>query len=98
MSFAYKIEKNLEVRVARIFNTYGPRMQVMDGRVVTNFINQALRGEKLTINGDGTQTRSFQYIDDLINGLLCLMESNYEKPINLGRPEEYKIIDFAKVS
>ena len=85
-----------QIRVARIFNTYGPRMLPDDGRVVSNFIVQALRNHPLTLYGDATQTRSFCYVDDLVDGLISLMESNYACPINLGNPIEYSIRDLAK--
>jgi UDP-glucuronate decarboxylase len=85
------------VRVARIFNTFGPRMNAYDGRVVSNFIVQALRGEPLTIYGDGAQTRSFQYIHDLVDGLILLMNGNYTNPVNLGNPQEYTIKEFAEM-
>lgn len=83
------------MRVARIFNTYGPRMNPYDGRVVSNFIVQALRGEDMTIYGDGNQTRSFQYIHDLIDGLIALMNSGETRPVNLGNSAEFTIGDFA---
>jgi len=85
----------LDVKVARIFNTYGPRMQEDDGRVVSNLIVQALKGEPLTIYGKGEQTRSFCYVDDLINGLIALMESSESGPLNLGNPVEMTIAEFA---
>ncbi|XP_076436007.1 UDP-glucuronic acid decarboxylase 1-like [Babylonia areolata] len=97
MCYAYKKQENLEVRVARIFNTYGPRMHMNDGRVVSNFILQALQNEPITIYGDGTQTRSFQYVTDLVNGLMLLMSSNYSLPVNLGNPDEHTIMDFAQI-
>ena len=81
----------------RIFNTYGPNMRSDDGRVISNFIVQALRGEKITLYGDGTQTRSFCYVDDLINGLIKLMNTNINGPINLGNPTEITIIELAKI-
>ncbi len=87
----------VEIRIARIFNTYGPRMCTNDGRVVSNFIMQALRNEPLTIYGKGTQTRSFCYINDLIDGILKLMNSNFSKPINIGNPQEYTIIKLAGI-
>jgi UDP-glucuronate decarboxylase len=89
----YHREHNLEIKIARIFNTYGPNMAVDDGRVVSNFICQALNNKKITINGDGTQTRSFQYIDDLIDGLIKMMEtdSDFVGPLNLGNPDEISI-------
>ena len=97
LSFDYKRMHNTEIRVARIFNTYGPRMLPNDGRVVSNFIVQALKGENLTIYGDGEQTRSFCYVDDLIEGLICLMNSNQNGPINIGNPVEFTINDLAKL-
>ena len=93
----YKRIHDVDVRIARIFNTYGPNMLPNDGRVVSNFIVQALNNKSLTIYGDGQQTRSFCYVDDLINGLIKLMESNYTNPVNLGNPEEFKIIELADI-
>ena len=87
----YAQMSNVSVRIARIFNTYGPRMNMNDGRVASNFIYQALQKQPITVYGDGSQTRSFQYIDDLVDGLLALMESDYTKPVNIGNPDEYKI-------
>ena len=81
----------MEVRVARIFNTYGPRMHMNDGRVVSNFVIAALRDEPLTIYGSGKQTRSFQYVTDLVDGLVALMNSNYTQPVNIGNPVERSI-------
>jgi len=95
LCFDYNRVHDVEVRVARIFNTYGPRMLPNDGRVVTNFIVQALRNEDLTIYGDGSQSRSFCYVDDLVDGLIMLMNSNYKKPVNLGNPEEFSILELA---
>ncbi|XP_015785098.1 UDP-glucuronic acid decarboxylase 1 [Tetranychus urticae] len=95
LSYAYAKQENVAVRVARIFNTYGPRMNINDGRVVSNFIMQSLLNHSITIYGDGTQTRSFAYIDDLVDGLIKLMNSNYSLPVNLGNPEEYTILEFA---
>lgn len=94
---AYHREHGINIRIVRIFNTYGPRIREDDGRVVPTFITQALRGEDLTVFGDGTQTRSFCYVDDLIEGILRLMEVECEEPINLGNPAEIKIIDLAKL-
>ncbi len=96
--FDYRRQHNLPIKVARIFNTYGPRMLPDDGRVVSNFINQALRGDSITIYGDGSQTRSFCYVDDLVDGLLRLMESDEEitGPINLGNPDEFSIKELAE--
>jgi len=86
----------LQIRIARIFNTYGPKMDKNDGRVVSNFIMQALKGDPITIYGDGKQTRSFCYIDDLIQGLYLLMNSDYSFPVNLGNPQEITILELAK--
>lgn len=86
---------DVDSKIVRIFNTYGPRMATGDGRVVSNFIMQALRGEKLTIYGSGKQTRSFCYVDDLVQGLLLMMSSDFSGPFNLGNPEEYNMIELA---
>jgi UDP-glucuronate decarboxylase len=95
--FAYHEKEGIEIKIARIFNTYGPRMAQNDGRVVSNFIVQALKGDDLTIYGDGSQTRSFCYISDLIEGLIRLMKKeNFTGPVNLGNPEEISVIDLAK--
>ncbi len=95
MTMAYRRTHGLQTRIARIFNTYGPRMRMRDGRVVPNFICQALRGEPLTVYGDGGQTRSFCYVDDLIEGLVRLLWSDEMEPTNLGNPQEMTIRDFA---
>lgn len=96
--FDYKREKGCDIRVARIFNTYGPYMAANDGRVVSNFIVQALKGEPITIYGSGTQTRSFCYVDDLIIGLKLLMaKENSQEPINLGNPETFTMIELANL-
>lgn len=84
-------QDGVEVRVARIFNTFGPRMHMNDGRVVSNFILQALQNDSITIYGNGNQTRSFQYVSDLVDGLVSLMSSNYSQPINIGNPVEHTI-------
>ncbi len=97
LCFDYQRMHDIEIRIARIFNTYGPRMLPNDGRVISNFIVQSLRGENLTIYGDGNQTRSFCYVDDLINGLIKLMNSNHNGPINLGNENEYTIKQIANV-
>ena len=86
---------NIETKIVRIFNTYGPRMQLNDGRVVTNFITQALKGEDITIYGDGNQTRSFSYIDDTVSGILALMYSNYNEVFNIGNPNEITVNQLA---
>eukprot|EP00121_Abeoforma_whisleri_P003922 Awhi_evm1s3535 len=91
MCFAYKKQTGVDIRVARIFNTFGPRMHPDDGRVVSNFIIQSLKGEDLTIYGNGEQTRSFQYVEDLVDGLMALMNGNYSYPVNLGNPTETSI-------
>jgi UDP-glucuronate decarboxylase len=91
MMYAYEQQGGVEVRVARIFNTFGPRMHPNDGRVVSNFIIQALQGKDITIYGTGEQTRSFQYVDDLVSGLIKLMNGNYSQPVNLGNPEEFQV-------
>ena len=96
MMYAYKNQNNVEVRIARIFNTFGPRMHPNDGRVVSNFIIQALQGKDITIYGDGSQTRSFQYVDDLTEGLVRLMNGSYDGPVNIGNPDEYSIKQFAE--
>ncbi len=97
--FDYRRQFGLPIKVARIFNTYGPRMHPQDGRVVSNFIVQALRGEPITIYGDGSQTRSFCYVDDLIDGLIRLMNSGpqFTGPVNLGNPVEFRIVELAEL-
>jgi UDP-glucuronate decarboxylase len=94
----YHRQNNVKVKIARIFNTYGPRMALNDGRVVSNFVVQALKGEDITVYGDGSQTRSFCYVDDMIDGLIRMMESDdgFLGPVNLGNPDEFKILDLAK--
>ncbi len=96
VTMAYNTFHKVETRIARIFNTYGPKMRLNDGRALPAFIGQALRGEDLTIFGDGSQTRSFCYVDDLVNGIHKLLVSNYEMPVNLGNPSEISINEFAK--
>lgn len=95
LTMAYHRFHNIDTHIVRIFNTYGPRMRLDDGRVVPNFIQQALRGEPLTIYGDGSQTRSFCYVDDLIEGIYRLMLSDYHEPVNIGNPDEISIREFA---
>ncbi|CAF0886165.1 unnamed protein product [Adineta steineri] len=95
MCYAYAQQEGISIRIARIFNTYGPRMHMNDGRVVSNFVLQALQNEPITIYGTGKQTRSFQYVSDLVDGLIALMNSNYSMPMNLGNPDEYTIEQFA---
>ena len=97
LCFDYQRMNDVEVRVVRIFNTYGPRMLPDDGRVVSNFIVQALRGEPLTLYGDGSQTRSFCYVNDLIEGLIRLMNSEHTGPINIGNPDEFTIRQLAEL-
>jgi UDP-glucuronate decarboxylase len=97
MMYAYEKQSKVEVRVARIFNTFGPRMHPNDGRVVSNFIIQALQGKDITIYGAGKQTRSFQYVDDLVRGLMLLMNGNYSGPVNIGNPSEFTVKDFAEM-
>jgi UDP-glucuronate decarboxylase len=96
LTFDYYRQNKVDVRVARIFNTYGPRMLENDGRVVSNFIVQALRGIPLTVYGDGSQTRSFCYVSDLVEGLIRLMNNDYIGPVNLGNPDEYTILQLAQ--
>lgn len=96
MTYAFHREHHVDVRVIRIFNTYGPKMDPQDGRVVTNLMFQALRGEPMTVYGDGLQTRSFQYVLDLVEGIVRLMNTDYALPVNLGNPGEFTILDFAK--
>ncbi|MBA3596908.1 MAG: SDR family oxidoreductase [Methylibium sp.] len=96
LAFAYRWQRNVEIRVARLFNSYGPRLRPGDGRVVSNFIVQALRGEPLTVYGDGQQTRSFCYVDDTVEGLLKLMDGPIEGPVNLGNPVEHTILELAE--
>ena len=96
LCFDYKRQFGTDVRVGRIFNSYGPRMQINDGRVISNFITQALKNEPITVYGSGEQTRSFCYVDDLIDGILKLMESNVlQNPINIGNPSEITILELA---
>ena len=96
ITMAYHTFHGLETRIVRIFNTYGPRMRLNDGRVLPAFIGQALRGEDLTIFGDGSQTRSFCYVDDLVEGIVRLLNSDYSLPVNIGNPDEITISQFAE--
>ena len=96
ITMAYHTYHGLETRIARIFNTYGPRMRLNDGRALPAFIGQALRGEDLTVFGDGSQTRSFCFVDDLVEGIFKLLHSDYSGPVNLGNPDEVSILEFAK--
>ena len=95
ITMAYKRKKNADIRICRIFNTYGPRMRLADGRVVPNFISQAIKGDDITVYGDGNQTRSFCYVSDLVDGIIKLMESSVDTPVNLGNPSERSMIEFA---
>ncbi|OUS49081.1 GDP-mannose 4,6 dehydratase [Ostreococcus tauri] len=98
LCFDYHRQEGVDIRIARIFNTYGPRMALEDGRVVSNFVSQALRGEPLTVYGDGKQTRSFQYVDDLVAGLMALMDNENEiGPVNIGNPGEFTMLELAEV-
>ncbi len=96
ITMAYHTYHGLETRIVRIFNTYGPRMRLNDGRVLPAFIGQALRGEELTMFGDGSQTRSFCYVDDLVEGIYRLLHSNYAQPVNIGNPDEITIKEFGE--
>ncbi len=96
LAMAYHHAHGVDTRIVRIFNTYGPRMRLADGRVVPNFIAQALRGEALTVYGDGSQTRSFQYVSDLIEGIYRLLQSDFNEPVNIGNPTEMTILQFAE--
>ncbi|HIE31618.1 MAG TPA: SDR family oxidoreductase [Methanosarcinales archaeon] len=96
ITMAYHRYHGMDTRIVRIFNTYGPRMRAGDGRVVPNFINQALRGEDITVYGDGSQTRSFCYVSDLIDGIFRLMASDFTDPVNIGNPGEMTVLEFAK--
>ncbi len=97
ITMAYHRAHGVDTHIVRIFNTYGPRMRLDDGRVVPNFVGQALRGEPLTVYGDGSQTRSFCYVSDLIEGIYRLLISGYNEPVNIGNPTETSILEFAKV-
>jgi dTDP-glucose 4,6-dehydratase len=96
LALAYHRSHGLDVRIIRIFNTYGPRLRPADGRVVSNFLVQAMRGEPLTVYGDGKQTRSFCYVEDEIRGILGLLESDYVGPVNIGNPNEFTILELAQ--
>jgi len=97
LAYGFQRQDGVDIRVARIFNTYGPRMNPLDGRVVSNFIVQALRGEDMTVYGDGKQTRSFQYVHDLVDGLIALMSSSETRPVNIGNGDEFTIGEFAEL-
>jgi dTDP-glucose 4,6-dehydratase len=97
MTMAYHRAHGVDVRIVRIFNTYGERMRPLDGRVVSNFIVQALAGKPLTVYGDGSQTRSFCYVDDEVRGLLALLDSDYVGPMNIGNPDEFTVLELARI-
>ena len=97
MTMAYHRSHGVDVRIVRIFNTYGERMRPLDGRVVSNFIVQALAGKPLTVYGDGSQTRSFCYVDDEVRGLLALLDSDYVGPVNVGNPDEFTVLELAEI-
>jgi len=96
MTMAYHRHHGVDVRIVRIFNTFGPRMQLHDGRAIPNFMTQAIRGEPITVFGDGGQTRSFCYVDDLIEGILRLLRSDYVGPVNIGNPQEMSLLEMAQ--
>src|SRR5947199_8699333 len=93
---AYHRTHGVDTRIVRIFNTFGERMRLDDGRVLPNFMGQALRGEPLTVYGDGSQTRSFCYVDDLVEGIVRLLRSDFHEPVNVGNPDEVTILEFAR--
>lgn len=97
LTIAYSNKRNLDVRIVRIFNTYGPRMRINDGRAIPNFINQAIRNENLTVYGDGSQTRSFCFIEDTIRGIYKALMCNYKLPINIGNQNEYSILKLVEI-
>jgi len=97
ITMAYHRYHGLDTRIVRIFNTYGPRMRVLDGRVVSNFIVQALKGEPITVYGEGAQTRSFCYVDDLVDGIVRLFERGSNEPTNIGNPREFTVLELAKI-
>jgi len=97
LTMAYHREHDIDIRIVRIFNTYGPRIRTDDGRVIPTFVTQALKGENLTVFGDGSQTRSFCYVEDLIDGVMKLMEVEYHLPMNLGNPQEVSVLELAQL-
>ncbi|HNY41012.1 MAG TPA: GDP-mannose 4,6-dehydratase, partial [Bryobacteraceae bacterium] len=97
VTMAYRRKHGLRTSIARIFNTFGPRMQLDDGRVVPSFLGSALRGEPITVYGDGTQTRSFCYVSDMVDGLVRLALAGYPEPVNLGNPREMTMLEFASL-
>jgi dTDP-glucose 4,6-dehydratase len=96
ITMAYHTYHQVNTKIVRIFNTYGPRMRLNDGRALPAFMHQALTGKDITVFGDGSQTRSFQYVDDLVEGIVRLLKSDYHLPVNIGNPEEISILDFSK--
>ena len=96
MVAAYRRHRGLDARVVRIFNTYGPRMRPSDGRLIPNLITQALEGRPLTVYGDGSQTRSFCYVDDMVDGILALLRSDVAEPVNVGNPNEMTVLEMAE--
>lgn len=96
LCFDFHRQYGVDIKIVRIFNTYGPKMDKNDGRVISNFITQAIKGEPITVYGDGTQSRSFQYVDDLIEGMTRLMDSDYHGPLNIGNPDEYTMNEMAQ--
>ena len=96
ITIAYHKQKGIDVRIARIFNTYGPRMKEYDGRAVPTFISQALKSKEMTVFGDGSQTRSFCYISDTVDGIYRLFKSDYQLPVNIGNPDEMMVLDLAR--
>lgn len=97
LTMAYQRSHGVRTRIVRIFNTYGPRMRLNDGRVVPNFITQALKNEDITVYGDGSQTRSFCFVDDIVEGIVRLLESKRNEPLNIGNPHELSVLEFAKI-
>src|SRR5258708_2565474 len=97
LTTAYRSARDVNTGIVRIFNTYGPRMSAGDGRIVTNFVTQALTGRPLTVYGDGRQTRSFCYVDDLVKGIMAMIDSADPGPVNLGNPEEFEVGNFARL-
>lgn len=95
MTMAYQRTHGVDTRIVRLFNTYGPRMRIRDGRVIPAFFSQAIRGEPMSVFGDGSQTRSFCYVDDMIKGIYLMLESDYQEPVNLGNPDEFSILQIA---
>jgi dTDP-glucose 4,6-dehydratase len=97
MTMAYHRAHGLDVRIVRIFNTYGPRLRVDDGRAISNFLHQALLGKPITVYGDGSQTRSFCYVEDEVRGFLALLDGDIRRPVNIGNPAEYTVLELAQM-